>query len=162
MTARREAADASARRRKSDRAGSSLAELVVAAHVAVVREADLVRSGFDIIALALGSRASAPDACANRRPSLKGKWAIRRIRRTRIATSSVRTGSRGRPTAVTPIATSSGARTSRRGRGEWPACPCVYQFINGDLNSSSASFYEWGVRHHTWHPVGSGYVAPTR
>ena len=36
--------------------------------------------------------------------------------------------------------------------------PLVYQFINGDLNSSSASFYEWGVRHHTWHPVGSGYV----
>jgi len=36
--------------------------------------------------------------------------------------------------------------------------PIVYQFINGDLNSSSASFYEWGVRHHTWHPVASGYV----
>jgi len=36
--------------------------------------------------------------------------------------------------------------------------PVVYQYINGDLNSSSASFYEWGVRHHTWHPVGSGYV----
>ncbi len=36
--------------------------------------------------------------------------------------------------------------------------PVVYQFINGDLNSSSASFYEWGVRHHTWHPVGSGYL----
>ncbi len=36
--------------------------------------------------------------------------------------------------------------------------PLVYQFINGDLNSSSASFYEWGVRHHTWHPVGSGYL----
>ena len=36
--------------------------------------------------------------------------------------------------------------------------PLVYQFINGDLNSSSASFYEWGVRFHTWHPVGSGYV----
>jgi hypothetical protein len=36
--------------------------------------------------------------------------------------------------------------------------PLVYEFINGDLNSSSASFYEWGVRHHTWHPVGSGYV----
>lgn len=33
----------------------------------------------------------------------------------------------------------------------------VYQFIHGDLNSSSASFYEWGVRTHTWHPVGSGY-----
>jgi hypothetical protein len=36
--------------------------------------------------------------------------------------------------------------------------PLVYQYINGDLNSSSASFYEWGVRHHTWHPVNSGYV----
>ncbi|NNN09484.1 MAG: CHAP domain-containing protein [Acidimicrobiaceae bacterium] len=36
--------------------------------------------------------------------------------------------------------------------------PVVYQFINGDLNSSSASFYEWGVRHHTWHPLGSGYI----
>jgi CHAP domain-containing protein len=34
----------------------------------------------------------------------------------------------------------------------------VYQFINGDLNSSSASFYEWGVAQGTWHPVGSGYV----
>ncbi len=33
-----------------------------------------------------------------------------------------------------------------------------YQFINGDLNSSSASFYEWGVARGTWHPVGSGYV----
>jgi hypothetical protein len=36
--------------------------------------------------------------------------------------------------------------------------PLVYQYINGDLNSSSASFYEWGVRHHTWHSVASGYV----
>ena len=36
--------------------------------------------------------------------------------------------------------------------------PLVYQFINGDLNSSSASFYEWGVRHHTWHRVGSGHI----
>ena len=36
--------------------------------------------------------------------------------------------------------------------------PLTYQFINGDLNSSSASFYEWGVRHHTWHPIGSRYV----
>jgi hypothetical protein len=33
-----------------------------------------------------------------------------------------------------------------------------YQFINGDLNSSAASFYEWGVANGTWHPVGSGYV----
>jgi CHAP domain len=34
----------------------------------------------------------------------------------------------------------------------------TYQYINGDLNSSSASFYEWGVAHGTWHPLGSGYV----
>jgi len=33
-----------------------------------------------------------------------------------------------------------------------------YQFINGYLNSSAASFYEWGLAHGTWHPVGSGYV----
>jgi hypothetical protein len=33
-----------------------------------------------------------------------------------------------------------------------------YEFINGDINSSAASFYEWGVAHGTWHPVGSGYV----
>jgi hypothetical protein len=32
-----------------------------------------------------------------------------------------------------------------------------YQYINGDLNSSAASFYEWGMAHGTWHPVGSGY-----
>jgi hypothetical protein len=34
----------------------------------------------------------------------------------------------------------------------------TYQYINGDLNSSSASFYEWGVAHGTWHPVASGYT----
>jgi CHAP domain len=34
----------------------------------------------------------------------------------------------------------------------------TYQYINGDINSSAASFYEWGVAHGTWHPVGSGYV----
>jgi CHAP domain len=34
----------------------------------------------------------------------------------------------------------------------------TYQFINGDLNSSSASFYEWGVAHGTWHPVNSHYT----
>jgi CHAP domain len=33
-----------------------------------------------------------------------------------------------------------------------------YQFISGDLNSSSASFYEWGIAHGTWHPSGSNYV----
>jgi len=35
--------------------------------------------------------------------------------------------------------------------------PVTYQFVNGDLNSSSASFYEWGEARGTWHPVGSGY-----
>jgi hypothetical protein len=34
----------------------------------------------------------------------------------------------------------------------------TYQYINGDLNSSSASFYEWGVAHGTWHPTGSSYA----
>jgi hypothetical protein len=34
----------------------------------------------------------------------------------------------------------------------------TYQYINGDLNSSSASFYEWGTTRGTWHPVGSGYI----
>jgi hypothetical protein len=33
----------------------------------------------------------------------------------------------------------------------------TYQFINGDINSSSASFYEWGVAHGTWHPYRSNY-----
>jgi hypothetical protein len=33
-----------------------------------------------------------------------------------------------------------------------------YQYINGDINSSAASFYEWGVANSTWHPVGSGYT----
>ncbi|MGA3221880.1 MAG: CHAP domain-containing protein, partial [Acidimicrobiales bacterium] len=36
--------------------------------------------------------------------------------------------------------------------------PVVYQYINGDLNSSSASFYEWGTARGTWHAVGTGYV----
>jgi hypothetical protein len=36
--------------------------------------------------------------------------------------------------------------------------PVTYSYLNGDLNSSSASFYEWGVQHDTWHAVGSGYV----
>jgi hypothetical protein len=36
--------------------------------------------------------------------------------------------------------------------------PVTYQYINGDLNSSAASFYEWGMAQGTWHPVGSGYV----
>jgi hypothetical protein len=34
----------------------------------------------------------------------------------------------------------------------------TYQYVNGDLNSSAASFYEWGLSKGTWHPVGSGYV----
>ena len=34
----------------------------------------------------------------------------------------------------------------------------TYQFMSGDINSSAASFYEWGVRHGTWHAVGSGYA----
>jgi len=33
-----------------------------------------------------------------------------------------------------------------------------YQFIHGDLNSSAASFYEWGAARGTWHPVGTGYT----
>jgi hypothetical protein len=32
-----------------------------------------------------------------------------------------------------------------------------YALAPGDLNSDSASFYVWGVDHHTWHPVGSHY-----
>jgi hypothetical protein len=34
----------------------------------------------------------------------------------------------------------------------------TYHFATGDLNSASASFYEWGLAHGTWHPVGSGYT----
>jgi hypothetical protein len=34
----------------------------------------------------------------------------------------------------------------------------TYQYISGDLNSSSASFYEWGVANGTWHAAGSGYT----
>lgn len=34
----------------------------------------------------------------------------------------------------------------------------TYQYINGDINSSSASFYEWGEREGLWHPFGSRYV----
>jgi hypothetical protein len=36
--------------------------------------------------------------------------------------------------------------------------PVIYQYINGDLNSSSASFYEWGSARGTWHPAATGYV----
>lgn len=34
----------------------------------------------------------------------------------------------------------------------------VYGFGLGDVNAAAVSFYQWGVAHHTWHPVGSGYV----
>jgi hypothetical protein len=34
----------------------------------------------------------------------------------------------------------------------------AYQYEKGDLNGAAVSFYEWGVDHGTWHPVGSGYV----
>jgi hypothetical protein len=33
-----------------------------------------------------------------------------------------------------------------------------YQYINGDLNSSAASFYEWGMARGTWHPADSAYT----
>jgi hypothetical protein len=33
----------------------------------------------------------------------------------------------------------------------------TYQYVNGELNSSAASFYEWGAAKGTWHPVGSRY-----
>ena len=36
--------------------------------------------------------------------------------------------------------------------------PVTYEYINGDLNSSAASFYEWGVDKGTWHSTASGYV----
>jgi len=34
----------------------------------------------------------------------------------------------------------------------------VYGLAPDDLNAASASFYLWGVAHHTWHLVGSDYV----
>ena len=34
----------------------------------------------------------------------------------------------------------------------------VYSLGPDDLNAASVSFYLWAVAHHTWHPVGSGYV----
>ncbi len=34
----------------------------------------------------------------------------------------------------------------------------TYEYKNGDLNSSAASFYEWGASNGTWHAAGSGYV----
>jgi hypothetical protein len=38
--------------------------------------------------------------------------------------------------------------------------PVVYQYINGDLNSSSASFYEWGTARGTWHAAGTYVPLP--
>jgi hypothetical protein len=32
-----------------------------------------------------------------------------------------------------------------------------YALAPGYLNSQSASFYVWGIDHHTWHPVNSHY-----
>ncbi len=34
----------------------------------------------------------------------------------------------------------------------------TYSFEPGDVNSSSASFYQWAVAHGTWHAAGSSYV----
>lgn len=34
----------------------------------------------------------------------------------------------------------------------------TYRYQNGDINSSSASFYEWGKRFGKWHRRGSGYI----
>lgn len=36
--------------------------------------------------------------------------------------------------------------------------PFVYGQAPGEINAASISFYEWGIAHHRWHPVGSGYV----
>ena len=33
----------------------------------------------------------------------------------------------------------------------------TYQLVSGDLDSSAASFYEWGVAHSTWHAANTGY-----
>jgi hypothetical protein len=33
-----------------------------------------------------------------------------------------------------------------------------YQLAPGYLNSDSASFYVWGLDHHTWHPIGTPYT----
>ncbi len=41
---------------------------------------------------------------------------------------------------------------------EQAGVPVTYAYINGDLNSSAASFYEWGVDKGTWHSTASGYV----
>jgi hypothetical protein len=35
----------------------------------------------------------------------------------------------------------------------------TYGYQPGEINAGAASFYEWGVAHGVWHPIGSGYVA---
>jgi hypothetical protein len=34
----------------------------------------------------------------------------------------------------------------------------AYGYAPGELDGAAYSFYEWGVDHGRWHPVGSGYV----
>lgn len=34
----------------------------------------------------------------------------------------------------------------------------TYGYSTGEIDGASASFYEWGLAHHTWHAAGSGYV----
>ncbi len=34
----------------------------------------------------------------------------------------------------------------------------TYGYSADEVNGGSASFYEWGVAHHTWHAASSGYV----
>jgi hypothetical protein len=34
----------------------------------------------------------------------------------------------------------------------------VYGQAPGEINAASVSFYQWGLAHHRWHPVGSIYV----
>lgn len=34
----------------------------------------------------------------------------------------------------------------------------TYGYSPGEIDGASASFYEWGLAHHTWHAAGSGYV----
>jgi hypothetical protein len=37
--------------------------------------------------------------------------------------------------------------------------PVDYGYGPDQINGAAASFYQWGVAHHRWHPAGSGYVA---
>ncbi len=34
----------------------------------------------------------------------------------------------------------------------------TYAYTTGDINAAAASFYQWAVAHHTWHPAGSAYT----